>query len=91
MVSGRYCCLPSCDNTGRTPGISLFALPSGMRNRGHDTKDWRAEMLKLLYQLRSPQNNHFKEKVDKRKAFICSAHFKAEDICRSRSSFTKVF
>ena len=90
LGNGNFCCVPHCDNTGRTPDIFLYALPSGMRARGCDTKEWRENMLKLLYQLRSPHNNHFKEKVESRKAFICSAHFKDEDIHRSKLCFSGI-
>ena len=82
-TNGDYCCVPQCDNTRRNADITLFSLPSGLRSRGYETKEWREKFLKTLYQLRSPRNNHFKQKIQSRKAFICSAHFKDQDIHHS--------
>ena len=82
-ANGDYCCVPQCDNTRRNPDISLFSLPSGLKSRGYETKEWQEKFLQKLYQLRSPRNNQFKEKVQGRKAYICSAYIKDEDIHHS--------
>ena len=79
----RCCCIPECSGGYDDPSVSFYAVPSGKKYRGHDTKKWREETIKLLYSIRSPNNKGFKKKIEDHKAYICCKHFMESDIVKS--------
>ena len=75
-MPGANCAMFGCSTSRKHKDVSLFQIPRAV---DEETKKWRADMLNIITRDRVV-DEHFKQKIEKNKVWICQKHFTEDDM-----------